>query len=529
MPQDIESLLSGIFGSSAPRLKKRLLDLDQMPSTDARAGRMAGEARNYERTLGDTGQDVEAILRDIATSQPEALVKAFEEPGIGTATNAVAQTALLANQPAKALGAIGTGLGVSLADDTNLFGLFGEASADDVDPLGPDQRARLKVLQDKQAKGRTLSRAEREEQGTYLQTLQAAATAKAEGDARNKEAAGRAERQEYDEAVDYAGKVRDDALAKDFRFQDTELGKTWNEISGVAPFGAAFGAGALTRLGTGPGQSFAGKVVKDYALPIVSGTGAAFAAQNVPLFANMGAPANNPQKEAFLAYARELPQGHPRKQEMMDYAQRLPDENPVQSEAYDQFNEGLGKRLGVAALEGLTFGKLGASAVNVGGRAYRAATGQASGGGASGGTGGGNNPPNPNPPPPIPPPTNLATGPYKKLPQNVRGRVQDAYVGGRAVAGGTEMVPALGAPKIKQALEKLGYDVPVTEQRIKDTNIAVRQFIQKEGREPVSKADWSRIFTDKTLAVPLAVGGGAAAMSDPELEAMLAEIMGGGR
>ena len=78
----------------------------------------------------------------------------------------------------------------------------------------------------------------------------------------------------------------------------------------------------------------------------------------------MNAPSFNPQKEALQAYSRELPPTHPRKQEYADAAAPMDDENPVQKQAYDQFYEGLPKRLGVAAIEGTTFGKLGSATVN---------------------------------------------------------------------------------------------------------------------------------------------------------------------
>lgn len=527
----IDALIADVFAPSAPKPKKRRPDLSEPPSTDARAGRMAGEARNYDRTWGDTGQDVEAILRDIATSQPEALVKAFEEPGLDTATNAAVQTALVFGQPLKAAGAAGAGLGAAGLNDMGLFG--GAAAADDMDPLGPS-RARFDELQAKLKKGKTLSRAEREEQNTYLQTIQAAQTAKIEADKAKQTAEDEAKQGEFNRSVANAEAIRDQELGRVRRFSDTEVGKVFEELGGTAPGVAGVAAGALTRGALGPSAS---KLV-GYGAPIATGAGAGITAINVPLAYNafMTEP-DNPEKAAYGAYARELPPGHPRKQEMATYAAGLPDANPVRKQASEELYDPtkLAERLFFGSLEGALGGVMGKEVIDVLGRGYRAATGQnvaaASpgtvaddlvGGSARQGPGGGQAGM-----PPVPAQSNMTSGPYKKLPSDVRGRIQDEYVAGRAISGGGEMDTA-AAPIIKQALERLGYDVPVTGPRIKATNDAVKAFIQREGREPSSRADWSRIFNDKTLTVPLAVGTGGAAMSDPELEALLAEIMGGG-
>lgn len=488
---------------------KPLLDLSEPPSADAQAGILAGEISNYQPTWGDYGQAAEGVARGAVTAAPEAIYNAAEDPSLANVTNAGVQTGLALGKFGPAgLFALG-GLGIAGAKDAGLFGSEAVASDGASDPLDPTSRKRLNELQAKQAKGQRLSRAEREEQGTYLATVQAASTRQAEAEAKKRELADKAKQDEFDRSVKTAETVRDEALARDYRFQETETGKVWNEISGVAPFAAAGAAGALSRLGTGPGKSLGGKILNDYALPIVAGTGAAFAAQNVPLFGNMAAPANNPQKEAYLAYARELPPEHPRKQEMMQYALGLEDENPVQKEAYDQFNEGLDKRLGVAALEGLTFGKLGASAVNAMGRAY-GATGR--GGRAAGPT------TSPAPAPAQTPPAQPAApapaqspfagkyGPYSKLPQEVRDDIRGAYADDVSVSG--VVPPAKGsAQNLTNMLQSLGIDVNVPVSRVNAINKAVRDFVSQNGRMP-TRDEIMGLFNDKTLAVPTAIGAG---------------------
>lgn len=519
MAKDVQSLISSIFGPSAPKPKKKLLDLSEPPSADARAGRMSGEAKNYERTWGDTGADVEAILRDIATAQPEALVKAFEEPGIDTATNAAVQTALLAGAPLKAAKAAGAGLVAAGADDLGLFG--GEAEADDMDPLGPS-RDRFNELQAKQKKGRTLTRAEREEQNTYLKVIQDAQAAKIEADKAKQMAGDKAKQDEFDRSVANAESVRDQELKRVRRFSETEVGKVFDELGGLAPVVGGSGVGALTRAAVGPAAKFS---------PAIAGATAGITSLNVPLAYNafMTEP-DNPDKAAYSAYARELPPEHPRKGEWEERAKAMPDANPVRTQASEELYDPLKalERAAFGAIEGGLGGQIGKEAVDLLGRGYRGITGQdvpAAG-------------PTMSPPggPSQMPPAGLGTVPgrnsasyrtYPDLPSGARQAARDSYVADRAVAGSSPPAKAT-AQAIKNAFAQQGINVPVTPERIKATNAAVQKFVAATGREPSGPADWSQIFNDKTLVAALMTGAGASAMSDPELEALLAEIMGGG-
>jgi hypothetical protein len=124
----------------------------------------------------------------------------------------------------------------------------------------------------------------------------------------------------------------------------------------------AFGAatGALSRLATG-GRS---NLAYNYALPGAAGSAAGLTAANLPLMYNsVFTESVNPEKAAYLAYARELPDGHPRKRAALEYAASLPDENPVRVNAAREFYDPV--KLGV---EGLLGGLLGADVVRIAGR-----------------------------------------------------------------------------------------------------------------------------------------------------------------
>lgn len=523
----IEKFVADILRPSAPRPKKQLLDLSEPPSVDARAGRMAGEARNYDRTWGDTGADVEAILRDIATSQPEALVKAFEEPGLDTATNAAVQTALAFGQPLKAAGAAGAGLGFAGLDDMGLFG--DDAAADDMDPLGPS-RARFNELQAKLKKGRTLSRAEREEQNTYLETIKAAQAAKIEAETAKQSAADKSKQDEFDRSVANAEAIRDQELGRVRRFSETNVGRVFDELGGTAPGVAGVAAGALTRGALGPKTS---KLV-GYGAPAATGAGAGITAINVPLAYNafMTEP-DNPEKAAYGAYARELPPGHPRKEEMATYASNLPDANPVRKQASEELYDPvkLAERLFFGSLEGSLGGVMGKEVVDVLGRGYRGATGR--GGPAGGPTMSpvpGTAPTPPAPPTAIAPAQSPYAGKYSsypKLPAEVRDDLRASYADDVSAAGSTP--PARSAAQsLTTMLKNLGINVDVPAGRVNEINKAVKGFIAQNGRMP-SRDEIMQLFNSRTLSVPLTAGVGAAGMSDSEIEALLAEIMGGGR
>lgn len=295
------------------------------------------------RGLLDFGPIPAQMATSIAT-QPYtagvALGEAAHDPSLANITNAGVQSALIPFASLRAMGTAagvaGTGLGAAVAKDSGLFDIGANAQ----DALDPGARRRLQQLQDKQAKGQTLTKAEREEQNSYLQTIQAAsaaaASSKAQVDAKAAEAKIAAEAaQQASEQADYnrqvteAERARNAELGKATSFNDTATGKVYEKLGGLTPFLAGLGGGMVGRMAHG-GGSFA----KNYAIPAAEGTGAAFAVSNAPLFYDsFSTPALNPKREALKAYGENLPPSHPRRQEFLDRATREPELNPVRQDA----------------------------------------------------------------------------------------------------------------------------------------------------------------------------------------------------
>jgi hypothetical protein len=92
--------------------------------------------------------------------------------------------------------------------------------------------------------------------------------------------------------------------------------------------------------------------------------------------------------------------------------------------------------------------------------------------------------------------------------------VQQAFIADRALRG--QGLPAKeGASAIKQSLANQGVNAPVTPNRVAATNAAVEQFVAAYGRLPTA-AEFSRVFTNRTLAAPIAAFGSSAAMYDQD-------------
>jgi hypothetical protein len=184
-----------------------------------------------------------------------------------------------------------------------------------------------------------------------------------------RKAAQASERAEYDRQVGLAEAARDKELARVRRFSDTGVGEAFESLGGLAPFLAGIAGGGLSRMATGPGVTTMGKLLKDYVAPVAAGSLAGFTATNAPLaYDAFYTDSDNPEKAAYSAYSRELPQGHPRKQEFSDYAASLPDKNPVREQAGEEFYDEFGKRLGMGIIEGTGGALMGSDAVRAGAR-----------------------------------------------------------------------------------------------------------------------------------------------------------------
>lgn len=341
---------------------------------ESRAGRTPasyGDLRGYVRPGADSFEQRQAqSLNSAATLAgiPQAGVAvgtAIDDPTLGHITDAGAKTAMALMQPAKAVGILGAGFGAAAAQDLGLFGgSSANAQAGGQDPLDPGSRARLQQLQKKVQTGGTLSRAEREEQNSYLSTLTNAASETAKAGAATRAAAERAaieadaqkkssDLAEYNNAVKRAEDARNAELARVRRFSGTRMGQVYNDVGGAPALAMTFagGAGLLDRLAKG-----APKTGWDYARLGAEGTGAAVAGNNFALgYDAFATDPDNPEKAAYSAYARELPVSHPRKQEFADYAAGLPSANPIraaaQNELYDPLK--LAERTGMSLIEGV--------------------------------------------------------------------------------------------------------------------------------------------------------------------------------
>ena len=179
----------------------------------------------------------------------------------------------------------------------------------------------------------------------------------ADSERRLRESAEADRQREYNRQIERAEVAKERELARDVRFADTTPGKVYEKTAGVTPFLAAFGTNALARAAMKP------SAMSNYALPAGVGALEGAAAANLPLASDayLVSPALNPEREAYRAYARELPPDHPRRQEWMDYAERLPAENPVRAaaakELYDP--QKLAERSGIGLVEGAIGGYYG--------------------------------------------------------------------------------------------------------------------------------------------------------------------------
>lgn len=365
-------------------------------TADSRAGRMPSSYGELRQAAPDAflSPTMRAILdygpmpAKVAVELAKQPVRAGEsvgdfliDPSLGRATKAGADTALALLQPARAAKIMLGGLGLAAAREGVDAAIPGLSAAD---PLDAASRARLKALQDKQAKGATLTKAEREEQNSYLSILADSAKAEAQAKAKKDEADALAKTEdrrqkaeiankEYERQVLAAEAARSAERAKDIRFNDTRFGRFFNESGGVPVWAAtlALGAGGLDRIAKG-----AAKTGWDYARQGLEGSGAAMLAYNGPLaFDAFSTPTRNPQKDAARAYAQELPQTHPERGRWEDIARNLPDANPVRTTAQDEFYDPwkFAKRTAGAILEGVPGALSGANLPEIGGALKRGA------------------------------------------------------------------------------------------------------------------------------------------------------------
>lgn len=468
-------------------------------------------------------QDVEQFIGDLVLGQPiraaSAIGEAVQDPSIANITNAGVQSAL--NVPTmrglKAAGVIGTaGLGLAGAADMGLFN--GGAHAQSV----RQDRAAAERAKAEAAK----ARAEAEGKAATLRAQADAAQRAVEIEAKRKAdelAAQKASEDlaEYNNAVRRADLAKNEILAdRPTKFKDTYTGALFDKFGVLAPGIVGAGTGVTTRGGL-RSLGFNNRYAL-MAAPATLGMLAGGVAANWPLGHELiFQPPLNPERRAYEAYARELPPTHPRKQEWTNYAERLPEENPARKVASKEFYDDrkLAERSVIGAAEGVLGGLAGAefpgamfyagkklaNALREGYRKSAPTTGAADRAvlplelNATG---------------PAAAPTAAASSApqvyksYSDLPASVRTPIQNAYLAARAIEG---VAPPANktAAAIRNNLTQARIDVPISAKRIRTTNETLDAFIAAYGRLPTRK-ELAQLFNNSTLAVPAAVGIGAA-------------------
>lgn len=379
----------------------RIPSFGTLSSGNTPAGDVIGNA--FGPSAGAAWSRTENVARPIAQTavnvlaQPitagNAVVQAIEDPTIANLTNAGVQTGMALFRPGMIAKAGLAGYGAAAAKDLGLFG--GTARADDLERrlrsmspaevralqqqvgvspdgrVGPQTITAVRTHEQRlaaEAAERTRIEAEKarlEQQGQNAVALERARIeAQAEAERKSREQSNVLNL--YNEQVQTAERARDAELSRRNRFEDTEVGKVYGKLGIVTPMVAAMGAGGLAKAALG---SRAGNA------PLMAGVGTGAVAANYPLAHDvLLTPAENPDRRAYEAYARELPPTHPRKQEWTEYARTLPVDNPTREAASREFYDPVKfvERTGIGAIEGLVAGTAGSHALEAVGRAPNA-------------------------------------------------------------------------------------------------------------------------------------------------------------
>ncbi len=464
---------------------------------------------------------LEQMLGELFLGQPvravQSVGEAYLNPSIANFTDAGVQTAMAGFRPIAAgkiaLGGLGTAAASdALMSDANAQSKKGapaQAAKVTLPGLSDEQNQEYNALQQRLVSANYSGRADRQAVERRVEQLRKLSDDFA--GARNV-----SRQSEYDAAVRRAETARDTILAdKPKKFSETSVGQVYDKLGVIAPGVIAAGMGGLTRAGL-MAAGHAGNVSR-YAAPIGVGGLTGGVAANYPLGHElMFAPAMNPEKEAFSAYARELPPDHPRRQEWMNYAQGLERENPARKAASGEFYDTtkMLERTGFGVAEGLLGGLAGSEIVGISTRPFRRAS---------------RAPTNTNVPErtsvdrrlDVTPPEQsqslpAAFGAYPAIPNQARSAVQNAIIADRALRG-QGLPPREGASAIKQSLLDQGIKAPVTPARVAATNDVLDKFIAAHGRLPTA-AEAALVFNNKTLTLPLGLGLGVGALMSDENE-----------
>lgn len=329
-PSTMAGMPNGEISSAGPTGLETALEYGSMP-----AKAFIGQAENAGQSWYDAVQD----------------------PSLANMTNAGVQTGLAFGSPAMVGLSAAGGFGAAAADDLDLFEPRSARADGLADMVKGDPELELlyqQVLEnDRLSKADVPKRSKAESAAIRAQYSQKAADAqKALQDAMAARTARTADkgRADYDAAVNTATVARDRELARDRRFSETEVGKVYDKLGGLAPVAAGMGYGAMARLAAGPAKTIPSELGR-----LAGGSAAGVTAIHAPLAYNsFSTEVDNPERRAYQEYAYNLPEGHPDKAKAQARADAAPVMNPIretaQKELYDPVK--LAERLLFGTIEG---------------------------------------------------------------------------------------------------------------------------------------------------------------------------------
>ena len=327
-------------------------------SAELRQGPLESPDETFGRYV-DYGAFPARAFIDQAGRGGVAASEAYDDPSLANITNAGVQTGLAFGSPAVVAGSALTGFGLGAAKDLGFSNpLSSTANADDISAMvkgDPQLEILYKQYQTEIEASKANVPGRNKAESAAIRAAagdRAAATMKTIGQALSDkaEAVRSRGRADYDGAVESATARRDAEMAKDRRFSDTEVGKVYDKLGGLAPVAAGMTYGLASRLGAGPAKTW----------PAALGRGAEGAALGVtaihaPLAYNAFATEpDNPQQRAYSEYAYGLPEGHPEKAAAQQRADTLPKANPLREAAQSELYDGkkLAERLLFGSIEG---------------------------------------------------------------------------------------------------------------------------------------------------------------------------------
>lgn len=294
------------------------------------------------------------IIIDQAQTAGQSWSDAQDDPSLANLTKAGVDTGLAFGSPAILGGAALGGYGLAAASDLwpTLSGAFSTSSAEAGDSeMEALQRAYDQALADSKAtvKGRSKEesaniRAKAGERATEIMNQMNTLVRERAKSKQDSELA------TYNAQTDFATKKRDEWLARDKKFSDTEVGKLTDKLGGLAPLAAGVTYGKLARLAKGKAKN-----AWEHASRAAGGGALGVTMANVPVgYDAIYTEPSNPTKQAYSEYGYLLPDTHPDKEKALTRAKGEPDANPIRTQATeDLFNSAkLAKRSAFGFLEG---------------------------------------------------------------------------------------------------------------------------------------------------------------------------------